>query len=154
MDPRAGMPPFPSPPFAHPAAFLPGPLGFPPGPPPPGMDGAPPFNPAALLNGPIDMNNLPPGVTPGQLGIPLPPPVVIGRAPRRGGGADKRRAVRKWKPAEDELLTALVREYGTKHWGIICTKFEGRTGKQVGLDSDWGCGGHACMHACICALFD
>jgi hypothetical protein len=46
------------------------------------------------------------------------------------GGTEKRRAVRKWRPQEDELLTALVREYGTKHWGIICTKFEGRTGKQ------------------------
>ncbi len=127
MDPRGGLPPgFPSPPFAHPAAYLSGPLGFPaPGPPPPGMDGG--FGPGMMNGGgPGGPNDLQ------ALGLPLPPPVVIGRQPRRGGGGmDKRRAVRKWKPAEDELLTALVREYGTKHWGIICTKFEGRTGKQV-----------------------
>jgi hypothetical protein len=134
MDPRAGIPPgFPSPPFGHPAAYLSGPLGFPPGPPPPGLDGG--FG-AGFSNavGPPG-SDLPPGA----LGIPLPPPPVVGRAPRRGGSAaDKRRAVRKWKPVEDELLTALVREYGTKHWGIICTKFEGRTGKQVRL---WLAGG-------------
>jgi hypothetical protein len=43
---------------------------------------------------------------------------------------DRRRAVRKWRPQEDELLIRLVQQFGTKQWGLICTKFEGRTGKQ------------------------
>lgn len=46
------------------------------------------------------------------------------------GGGRRRKNVRKWMPYEDELLMELVQTHGTKHWGVICTRFKGRTGKQ------------------------
>jgi chromodomain-helicase-DNA-binding protein 7 len=43
----------------------------------------------------------------------------------------KRRTVKKeWTPEEDELMCQLVTEYGTKHWGLIGAKLNGRSGKQ------------------------
>lgn len=41
-----------------------------------------------------------------------------------------RRVVRKWSPDEDALMLRLVEEHGTKHWGLIGSKLNGRTGKQ------------------------
>ena len=45
-------------------------------------------------------------------------------------GGEKRKVVRKWTPTEDEMLKQLVASHGAKHWGDICTKLKGRTGKQ------------------------
>ena len=147
-------PGFPSPPFGHPAASLYG-MNFPQGPPGgapnmhamfgaggPGIGGMlDPFNPHGAphhlhqlhhnLNGGAGGGGG--GGGGGGSGGGRLRPTVGGPMVSSGplvGGTEKRRAVRKWRPQEDELLTALVREYGTKHWGIICTKFEGRTGKQ------------------------
>ena len=43
---------------------------------------------------------------------------------------EKRKVVRKWTPDEDEMLKKLVKTHGAKHWGDICMKLDGRTGKQ------------------------
>mmetsp|Transcript_35907 Transcript_35907/g.83749 ORF Transcript_35907/g.83749 Transcript_35907/m.83749 type:complete len:431 (-) Transcript_35907:113-1405(-) len=40
------------------------------------------------------------------------------------------RVVRKWTNEEDERMALLVREHGSKHWGLIASKLGGRTGKQ------------------------
>ena len=43
-----------------------------------------------------------------------------------GSMAEKpRRVVRKWSPEEDLLMTELVQEHGTKHWGLIGNKLNG-----------------------------
>lgn len=42
----------------------------------------------------------------------------------------KARSVRKWSPEEDALMRKLVAEHGTKHWGVIGQKLQGRSGKQ------------------------
>lgn len=41
-----------------------------------------------------------------------------------------RKAVSKWSPEEDQQMTALVKEHGTKQWGVIGSKLNNRTGKQ------------------------
>jgi hypothetical protein len=41
-----------------------------------------------------------------------------------------RRIVRKWTSEEDSLMMDLVLEHGTKHWGLIGARLNGRTGKQ------------------------
>mmetsp|Transcript_14435 Transcript_14435/g.21693 ORF Transcript_14435/g.21693 Transcript_14435/m.21693 type:complete len:381 (-) Transcript_14435:249-1391(-) len=48
----------------------------------------------------------------------------------RDSSTSKRKPVRKWTPEEDELMISLVRDYGTRHWGLIGSKITGRTGKQ------------------------
>jgi len=40
------------------------------------------------------------------------------------------RIVRKWTDDEDDRMAKLVRENGSKHWGLIASKLGGRTGKQ------------------------
>jgi len=40
------------------------------------------------------------------------------------------RIVRKWTNDEDNRMARLVRENGSKHWGLIASKLGGRTGKQ------------------------
>jgi hypothetical protein len=42
----------------------------------------------------------------------------------------RRRTVRKWSKEEDEIMVNLVNEYGTRRWGLIGSKLNGRTGKQ------------------------
>uniref|UniRef100_A0A7S0SQE8 Uncharacterized protein n=1 Tax=Chromulina nebulosa TaxID=96789 RepID=A0A7S0SQE8_9STRA len=42
----------------------------------------------------------------------------------------QKRTVRKWTQEEDNLMMALVSEHGTRHWGLIGAKLNGRTGKQ------------------------
>lgn len=42
----------------------------------------------------------------------------------------KKRVVRKWTPEEDALMMQLVQEHGVRHWGLIGSKLNGRTGKQ------------------------
>ncbi|KAG5182732.1 Homeodomain-like protein, partial [Tribonema minus] len=41
-----------------------------------------------------------------------------------------KRSVRKWSPEEDQLMMLLVREHGTRQWGLIGSLLSGRTGKQ------------------------
>lgn len=41
-----------------------------------------------------------------------------------------RKSVKKWSLEEDKLMLALVEEHGTRHWGLIGAKLNGRTGKQ------------------------
>jgi hypothetical protein len=43
---------------------------------------------------------------------------------------DKNRKVRKWTTEEDQKMIALVEEHGTRHWTLIGSMLEGRTGKQ------------------------
>lgn len=38
--------------------------------------------------------------------------------------------MRKWSPEEDAHMIRLVQEHGTRHWGLIGNKLNGRTGKQ------------------------
>jgi len=45
-------------------------------------------------------------------------------------GGKRRRVIQKWSKEEDEMMKKLVEEFGTKHWGLIGTKLNGRTGKQ------------------------
>ena len=42
----------------------------------------------------------------------------------------RKRCVRKWSPEEDHLMVHLVREHGTRQWGLIGSLLNGRTGKQ------------------------
>lgn len=42
----------------------------------------------------------------------------------------RRRTVKKWSKEEDDLMCRLVNEYGTRRWGLIGSKLNGRTGKQ------------------------
>jgi hypothetical protein len=44
---------------------------------------------------------------------------------------DKNRKVRKWTAEEDQKMIALVEEHGTRHWTLIGSMLEGRSGKQV-----------------------
>jgi Myb-like DNA-binding domain len=45
-------------------------------------------------------------------------------------GGRRKRSVRKWSPEEDHLMVHLVREHGTRQWGLIGSLLNGRTGKQ------------------------
>lgn len=38
--------------------------------------------------------------------------------------------IKKWTPDEDAKMLELVKEFGTRHWGVIGAKLNGRTGKQ------------------------
>lgn len=38
--------------------------------------------------------------------------------------------IKKWTPDEDAAMLELVKQYGTRHWGVIGAKLNGRTGKQ------------------------
>lgn len=40
------------------------------------------------------------------------------------------RVIKKWTVEEDEYMVKLVEEHGTRHWGLIGSKLNGRTGKQ------------------------
>ncbi|CAN0017876.1 unnamed protein product, partial [Phaeothamnion confervicola] len=46
------------------------------------------------------------------------------------GGGKRKRCVKKWSCDEDQLMVRLVREHGTKQWGLIGSMLQGRTGKQ------------------------
>ncbi|CAM9816425.1 unnamed protein product [Chrysoparadoxa australica] len=45
-------------------------------------------------------------------------------------GTKRRRCVRKWTLEEDKLMVQLVKDFGTRQWGLIGSKLNGRTGKQ------------------------
>lgn len=49
---------------------------------------------------------------------------------RAGERVGKTRTIRKWTPEEDARVRLLVEEHGTKQWGLIGQKLQGRTGKQ------------------------
>lgn len=42
----------------------------------------------------------------------------------------RKRVIKKWTVEEDEYMIKLVEEHGTRHWGLIGSKLNGRTGKQ------------------------
>eukprot|EP01041_Mallomonas_annulata_P007174 gene7174-14612_t len=42
----------------------------------------------------------------------------------------RKRVIKKWTVEEDEYMIRLVQEHGTRHWGLIGSKLNGRTGKQ------------------------
>lgn len=44
--------------------------------------------------------------------------------------AKRKRCVRKWTRKEDADMVDLVKEHGTKQWGLIGSKLKDRTGKQ------------------------
>mmetsp|Transcript_25791 Transcript_25791/g.53628 ORF Transcript_25791/g.53628 Transcript_25791/m.53628 type:complete len:440 (-) Transcript_25791:18-1337(-) len=50
--------------------------------------------------------------------------------PVTGKKKRKPRVVRKWLPDEDQRMSSLVAQHGTRHWGLIAGKLGGRTGKQ------------------------
>jgi len=54
----------------------------------------------------------------------------VRRAAAAAASEKPRRVVRKWTPDEDAQMMKLVAEHGTKHWGLIGSKLNGRTGKQ------------------------
>uniref|UniRef100_A0A7R9U0E6 Uncharacterized protein n=1 Tax=Pinguiococcus pyrenoidosus TaxID=172671 RepID=A0A7R9U0E6_9STRA len=55
---------------------------------------------------------------------------VAADAPGASASGRKKRQVRKWTPEEDKLMMDLVNTFGTKRWGLIGGRLQGRTGKQ------------------------
>lgn len=63
----------------------------------------------------------------------------------------RKRCVRKWTPEEDQEMIEMVKQHGTKMWGLIGSKLKDRSGKQCRER----CGTHKSQKPCkISVLLD
>ncbi len=64
------------------------------------------------------------------------------------GGEDVKKGA--WTPEEDNLLTRLISQHGTKNWSIVAAGIKGRSGKSCRLRcgaAARGSGGHCTLPA-------